>query len=56
VLVADMPALAQHTRVYDEYADQMGATDAEKITYYAVGIVGPRKTVDKIVGKLRLLP
>ena len=56
VLIADMPALAQQTRVYDEYADQMGATDRERLTYYAVSIVGPRKTVDKIVGKLSLLP
>jgi len=56
VLIADMPMLAQHTRVYDEYADQVSATDAEHMAYYAVSIVGPRKTVDKIVGKLGLLP
>ena len=55
VLIADMPALAQHTRIYDEYADQMDATDRERMTYYAVSIVGPRKTVDRIVGKLSLL-
>jgi hypothetical protein len=56
VLIADMPALAQHTRVYDEYVDRMAATDAEQMTYYAVSVVGPRKTIDKIVGKLGLLP
>jgi Protein of unknown function (DUF2000) len=34
----------------------MAATEAQKVDYYAVSIVGPRKRIDKIVGKLRLLP
>ena len=29
---------------------------ATEIDYYAVSIVGPRNSVDKIVGKLPLLP
>lgn len=54
VFVADMPVQAQHTRVYDEYLEQVGA--AAELAYYAVSIVGPRNRVDKIVGKLPLLP
>jgi hypothetical protein len=53
VFVADMPASAQHTRVYDEYLAEVATTDAP--TYYAVSIVGPRNRVDKIVGTLSLL-
>ncbi|MBM2622182.1 DUF2000 domain-containing protein [Actinoplanes sp. LDG1-06] len=53
--VADMPAAAQHTRVYREYLDTVAATEAEKIDYYAVSVVGPRNPVDKLVGRLPLL-
>ncbi len=56
VFVADMPTAAQHTRVYDEYLAQVSSTPAEELTYYALSIVGPRNRVDKIVGKLALMP
>jgi hypothetical protein len=56
VFVADMPAAAQHTNVYAEYLATVAETEAQKVEYYAVSIVGSRKRVDKIVGKLRLLP
>ncbi|HEX7659864.1 MAG TPA: DUF2000 domain-containing protein [Pseudonocardiaceae bacterium] len=56
VLVVDMPADAQLTRVYDEYLANVSDKDATKLEYYAVGIVGPRKRVDRIVGGLPLLP
>ncbi|WP_329454801.1 DUF2000 domain-containing protein [Streptomyces sp. NBC_01497] len=54
--VADMPAAAQHTRVYSEYLDSVGETAGDALDYYAVSIVGPRNRVDKIVKKLPLLP
>ncbi len=53
--VADMPAAAQHTRVYTEYLEAVGGADAAGLDYYAVSIVGPRNPVDKLVGKLPLL-
>ncbi|SNY05909.1 DUF2000 domain-containing protein [Paractinoplanes atraurantiacus] len=53
--VADMPAAAQHTRVYAEYLDAVKETGADDLDYYAVSIVGPRNPLDKIVGKLPLL-
>jgi uncharacterized protein DUF2000 len=52
--VADMPAAAQHTRVYAEYL--AAVKEATELDYYAVSIVGPRNPVDKIVGRLALLP
>lgn len=56
IFVADMPAAAQHTRVYTEYLGVVGDTKADDLDYYAVSLVGPRNPVDKIVGKLPLMP
>lgn len=53
--VADMPAVAQRTLVYTDYAASMAGTAADDMDYCAVSIVGPRNRVDKIVGKLPLL-
>jgi hypothetical protein len=53
--VADMPAAAQTTRVYDEYLDAMSAATSEEIDYLAVSLVGPRNRIDKIVGRLPLM-
>ena len=56
VYVADMPAAAQLTRVYDEYLEQVSATTADRLSYYAVSLVGPRNRIDKLVKRLSLLP
>jgi hypothetical protein len=55
VFVADMPAHAQLTRVYDEYLAEVATRAPEDLGYLAVGIVGPRNRVDRIVGRLPLL-
>ncbi|SEA97251.1 DUF2000 domain-containing protein [Leifsonia sp. 21MFCrub1.1] len=55
VFVADMPAAAQLTRVYDEYLDAVAGTASDALPYYAVSVVGPRNRVDRIVGRLALL-
>ena len=54
--VADMPAMAQQTRVYNEFVAAVEATSPQDFEYYAVSIVGPRNRVDRLVGRLRLLP
>jgi hypothetical protein len=54
--VADMPAAAQHTRVYDEYLTVVTETNADDLEYYAVSLIGPRNRIDKIVGRLPLVP
>lgn len=56
VFVADMPALGQATRIYDEYVAAMAQTSAEQLEPLAVSIVGPRNRVDRLVGSLPLLP
>lgn len=56
VFVADMPALAQHTRVYRDYLAALSASPSEELDLLAVSLIGPRRRIDKLVGKLRLLP
>ncbi|MFI1393638.1 DUF2000 domain-containing protein [Streptomyces sp. NPDC020681] len=53
--VADMPELAQSTRVYTEYLEQLAGMKREELTYHAVSLVGPRNQVSKLVGRLDLL-
>jgi hypothetical protein len=55
VFVADMPASAHTTRIYDEYLRRVGATDTADLTYSAVSLVGPRNRIDKLVHRLTLL-
>jgi hypothetical protein len=55
VFVADMPAAAQQTRVYDEYREAVAAAAGDALAYSAVSVVGPRNRVDRIVGRLALL-
>lgn len=56
MFVADMPALGQATRVYDDYVTSMAGTTAGDLGRLAVSVVGPRNRVDRIVGSLALLP
>jgi len=53
--VADMPAVGQAVRVYDEYLDAVARTPGDEMAYAAVGIVGPRNKVDRIIRSLPLL-
>ncbi|PZR52244.1 DUF2000 domain-containing protein [Xylanimonas oleitrophica] len=55
VHVADMPAVGQQTRVYDEYLTAVSTTPADELAPHAVSIVGPRNRVAKIVGRLPLM-
>lgn len=54
VFVADMPEEAQATRVYGEYLDRVAAKGSGELQYLAVSVVGPRRAVDRIVGRLPL--
>ncbi|OKI02536.1 hypothetical protein A6A06_16080 [Streptomyces sp. CB02923] len=56
IFVADVPAAAQSTRVYSDFIAAVGKSRTEDIDYCAVSVVGPRNPVDKIVGKLPLMP
>jgi hypothetical protein len=56
IFVADMPDAAQSTRVYDDYLSTIASSDPNEIEYLAVSLVGPKNRIDRIVGKLPLLP
>lgn len=56
IFVADMPLAAQETRVYDDYLDVLKGLPGAEVSYAAVSLVGARKSVDRIVGGLSLLP
>jgi hypothetical protein len=55
IYLADMPAAAQHTRIYAEYFDTVAATGSADLGYYAVSMIGPRNRVDNLVKGLTLL-
>jgi hypothetical protein len=55
VFVADVPAVAQTTRVYDEYLGAMAETKPDDLEYSALSLVGPRNRIDKLVHRLPLL-
>ncbi len=56
LFVADMPTHAQLTRVYDGYLERVAEHTSGELELLAVSIVGPRNRVDKVVGRLPLLP
>jgi hypothetical protein len=55
LVVVDMPAAAQATRIYDDYVEALARTPVEKLALLAVSVIGPRNRVAKLVGRLELL-
>lgn len=55
VLVIGMPAAAQESRVYDDYLGALAGTPTTELREIAVGLLGPRRTVERLTRKLRLL-
>lgn len=53
--VVDVISATSTTRSYDEYADMMKTTPAEKLNYYGVAIYGAKKLVNQYTGSLGLL-
>jgi hypothetical protein len=56
VFVADMPVLAQTTRVYDEFLAELAQTKPDDLAVCAISVVGPRNRVSKLVKRLELMP
>jgi len=56
LLVADMPAAAQVTRVYDDFLRELAKTHPDDLALLAVSVIGPRNQVAKLVRRLELLP
>ena len=55
MIVFPFSSLAQSCKTYDEYELILSAADSADIPLSAVGIVGPRKGVNKLVGSFPLL-
>ena len=55
VLVVGMPAAAQESRVYDEYLENLAGTPTAELREIAVGLLGPRKAIERLTRRLRLL-
>lgn len=55
LFVADMPAAAQETRVYDEFAERIAETPTSEVRALAMSVVGPRRDVDRLVRRLSLM-
>ncbi len=53
---ADMPTVAQHSKLYDDYIEQMANAESDGVGYYALSVIGPRNRVARMVHKLSLLP
>jgi hypothetical protein len=54
MIVFPFSKLAQSCKTYDEYEAILSATDSADMPLAAVGIVGPRKSVNKLVGSFPL--
>ncbi|BCJ28617.1 DUF2000 domain-containing protein [Actinocatenispora sera] len=52
--LVNFSALAQSCRTYDEYAEKMTATATADLASVGIGLYGPRKQIDKLVGALPL--
>lgn len=55
VEVVDFPTAGQETTDYDAFRATVAATPVGDLRYAAVGVVGPRRDVGKLVGRLPLL-
>jgi len=55
VLVVGMPAAAQESRVYDEYLTNLAGTPTAELREIAVGLLGPRKAIERLTRRMRLL-
>lgn len=54
VFEVDFTKTAQTSRTYDEYTARMAETATADLPYVGVGLAGPKRAVDKLVGNLSL--
>ena len=53
--VVDFSDIAQSCKNYPEYIEKIANVTEEEITYFGIGIYGPKKRVNKLTGDLPLL-
>jgi len=47
-------ALAQSCKTYDEYGERISSVSSENIELVAIGLMGPKKRITKLIGNLAL--
>ncbi|ASA58178.1 DUF2000 domain-containing protein [Vibrio gazogenes] len=47
-------ALAQSCKTYDEYGERISSVTSQHIELVAIGMIGPKKTINKLTGNLPL--
>ena len=55
VLVVDFSNVAQRTKTYKDYANQLAETNSEDLRYFGIAIYGSKKAVNSLSGSLPLL-
>jgi hypothetical protein len=55
IFFVSFSALAQSCRVYEDYIERMAATPTAELAIIGVGLYGPRKRINKLVGSLPLM-
>jgi hypothetical protein len=55
VFFVDFSSLAQSCKTYEEYIERMAGTQTAELEIVGVGIYGPKKKINKLVGSLPLL-
>ena len=56
VFVVDVTDAAQTTTNYQDYTQKLAGSTAESLRYLGLALFGPKKSVNKLVGALPLLP
>lgn len=54
VFAVDFTRTAQTSRTYDEYIARMSEIGTDDLPYVGVGLAGPKKAVDRLVGSFSL--
>ncbi len=55
IMAVDFSDVAQRTKTYDDYAQQLLATSADQLRYLGIALYGNKKDINALTGSLPLL-
>lgn len=55
VIIVDFSDVAQRTKTYDDYADQLKATKSTDLRYLGIALYGDKQAINSLTGNLALL-